>query len=84
VIKCKWSSLQLTALDRKLENKSHDSKVVDYFAEKNLEMQLLDPRKKTNYEVFESLRIYIERNGRPFNYLQPEQELFQQHTEFYQ
>ena len=45
---------------------------------------MLDPRKKTTYEIFESLRMYIERNGRPFNYLQPEQELFKQHINFYE
>jgi adenylate kinase len=45
---------------------------------------MLDPRKKTNYEVFESLRMYIERNGRPFNYLQAESELFKDHIKFYE
>ncbi len=45
---------------------------------------MLDPRKKTNYEVFESLRMYIERNGRPFNYLELESNLFVEHINFYE
>lgn len=40
---------------------------------------MLDTRGKDLYEVFENLRIYIERNGRPFNYLVPEKSLVDQH-----
>lgn len=30
---------------------------------------MIDIEKKDEFEIFESLRIYVERKGRPFNYL---------------
>ena len=41
-------------------------------------------KKKTKHEGLETLRIFIERNGRPFNYLTDVSVLKQGHEQFYE
>ncbi|CAD8139433.1 unnamed protein product [Paramecium pentaurelia] len=59
----------------KTDNFDYNRKLINFFSERNLDAYFIDPRKKTNHDTFEDLRIYIERNGRPYNYLQNEKEL---------
>ncbi|CAD8042976.1 unnamed protein product [Paramecium primaurelia] len=63
----------------KTDNFDYNRKLINFFSERNLDAYFIDPRKKTNHDTFEDLRIYIERNGRPYNYLQNEQELIIQY-----
>eukprot|EP00828_Plagiopyla_frontata_P042469 TRINITY_DN6340_c0_g1_i1.p1 TRINITY_DN6340_c0_g1~~TRINITY_DN6340_c0_g1_i1.p1 ORF type:complete len:335 (+),score=108.84 TRINITY_DN6340_c0_g1_i1:266-1270(+) len=71
---------------KRLQKKSGNEirpKVIDYFQQKKLETFYFDPQRKSQFEIFESLRIYIERNGRPNNYLQNPSELNEDHEQYY-
>ena len=76
-----------------------NDKVWKFFDEKQLEVYLYDSYQKDRFEIFESLKIYIERvlcrslkfskllffkDGTPFNYLESEEFLKQKHFEYYQ
>ena len=56
----------------------------DYIEENGMDTLIYDPSHKTEFAVQESLRMYIERNGRPFNYLPSVPELLQEHQRYYQ
>lgn len=55
-----------------------------FFDEKQIETFLYDTFQKTPLELFESLKIYIERNGTPFNYLEPEDAIKCNHFAYYE
>jgi len=40
-----------------------------------MDILIYDPSSKNEFEVLESLRMYIERHGRPYNYLLSPEEL---------
>lgn len=50
----------------------------------DLETFNTDIKKKTKHEGLETLRIFIERNGRPFNYLTDASVLKEGHDHFYE
>lgn len=47
-------------LDKKNEH-NYKKGVLDFFSERGLDSYFIDSRSKTNHDVFENLRIYIER-----------------------
>lgn len=48
-------------MKRDKKEKGFNSVIMDYFSEKNFEIFQFDTTKKDDFEIFESLRIYIER-----------------------
>jgi len=60
------------------------TKVFDFFTERGLDMYIFDPvNKRDDFEAFEALRIQIEKEGRPNNYLETEEELAKAHKSYY-
>ncbi|KAL4510745.1 hypothetical protein ABPG72_004899 [Tetrahymena utriculariae] len=57
--------------------------IIDYFSKNDVEAYITDTTGKTLFEAFESQRIYIERQGRPYNYLVDESELVKKHQGYY-
>ncbi|EGR29553.1 hypothetical protein IMG5_153240 [Ichthyophthirius multifiliis] len=67
----------------KNKNENPNCQLVEYFSNKKLETYIFDTREKENFEIFECLRIFIERERRPYNYLIEEEELKHRHNQFY-
>ena len=47
-----------------------NSEIMTFFQEKKYDTLVLDSMNKQSYEAFEDLRLFIEKDGRPFNYLE--------------
>lgn len=77
------SLILIKKLQRKNNNKGFESKIIDYFSTKQLESYIFDTTNRQEFEIFNSLRIFIERDGRPYNYLDSEEVLRQKHVKYY-
>lgn len=51
------------------KNESFSNSAFAYFQSRLMDLFIYDPKDKTQYEIQETLRVYVERNGRPYNYI---------------
>lgn len=60
------------------------TKLYNFFADLNTDIYMFDPSNKSDdFESLQSLRVYIERDGRPNNYLETEDSLSSKNKEYY-
>jgi len=61
-----------------------NTQLYEFFRDQNTDFYIFEhENKKDDFERFSSLRVFIEKDGRPNNYLETTEELSKEHAEFY-